>query len=163
MKRKWYLTALAAIAAGGGLHFLYDLWPNALTAVFAPVNESVWEHLKLLYWPFLAASFFLLLRDFSDRRRGWSAFLTALLVMPGFLLGCYYALRCGFAVYGLSIDLTLYALTMALGFLLARRLLQTGRAEPFCGILVIAAGVCGAALALFSFAPPQLPVFLPPV
>lgn len=162
MRRKWYLTALAAIAAGSGLHFLYDLWPNALTAVFAPVNESVWEHLKLLYWPFLAAAFFLL-RGFPDRRRGWSAFLPALLAMPAFLLGSYYALRCGFAVYGLAVDLALYALTMALGFLLAHRLLQTVRAEAFCGILVIAAGVYGAALALFSFAPPQLPVFLPPV
>lgn len=162
MRRKWYLTALAAIAAGSGLHFLYDLWPNALTAVFAPVNESVWEHLKLLYWPFLAAAFFLL-RGFPDRRRGWSAFLPALLAMPAFLLGSYYALRCGFAVYSLAVDLALYALTMALGFLLAHRLLRTGRAEAFCGILVIAAGVYGAALALFSFAPPQLPVFLPPV
>ena len=161
MKRKWYLTALAAIAAGGGLHFLYDLWPNPLTAVFAPVNESVWEHLKLLYWPFLAASFFLM-RDNPDRRRSWSAFLAAQLAMPGFLLGSYYALRCGFAVYGLAVDLTLYALTMALGFRLARRLLRSGRAEPLCGMLVIAAGVYGAALALFSFAPPQLPVFLPP-
>ena len=162
MRRKWYLTALAAIAAGSGLHFLYDLWPNALTSVFAPVNESVWEHLKLLYWPFLAAAFFLL-RGFPDRRRGWSAFLPALLAMPAFLLGSYYALRCGFAVYGLAVDLALYALTMVLGFLLAHRLLRTGRAEAFCGILVIAAGIYGAALALFSFAPPQLPVFLPPV
>ena len=89
--------------------------------------------------------------------------MPALLAMPAFLLGSYYALRCGFAVYGLAVDLALYALTMALGFLLAHRLLRTGRAEAFCGILVIAAGVYGAASALFSFAPPQLPVFLPPV
>ena len=32
-----------------------------------------------------------------------------------------------------------------------------------CGVLVIAAGIYGAALALFSFAPPELPIFLPPV
>ena len=35
-----------------------------------------------------------------------------------------------------------------------------------CGALsglVIATGIYGAALALFSFAPPELPIFLPPV
>ena len=32
-----------------------------------------------------------------------------------------------------------------------------------CGVLVIAAGVYGASLALFSFAPPDLPIFTPPV
>ncbi len=52
MKRKWWTVCFLSILAGSALHFLYDLWPNPLTAVFAPVNESVWEHLKLLYWPF---------------------------------------------------------------------------------------------------------------
>ena len=49
MKRKWWTVCFLSILAGSALHFLYDLWPNPLTAVFAPVNESVWEHLKLLY------------------------------------------------------------------------------------------------------------------
>lgn len=30
-------------------HFLYDLFPNFLTAIFFPVNESLFEHLKLMY------------------------------------------------------------------------------------------------------------------
>lgn len=29
------------------LHFLYDLIPGNFTAAFLPVNESVWEHLKM--------------------------------------------------------------------------------------------------------------------
>lgn len=57
MRRKWGLVFTLAVLGGAALHFLYDVWPNPLTAVLAPVNESVWEHLKLLYWPFLAAAF----------------------------------------------------------------------------------------------------------
>lgn len=30
-------------------HFLYDLFPSFLTAIFFPVNESVWEHMKMLF------------------------------------------------------------------------------------------------------------------
>ena len=59
MKRKWWTVCFLSILAGSALHFLYDLWPNPLTAVFAPVNESVWEHLKLLYAPFLVCGFVL--------------------------------------------------------------------------------------------------------
>ena len=56
MKRHWLLTALGAILAGAGLHFLWQALPNPLFALISPVNESVWEHLKLLYWPMLAAA-----------------------------------------------------------------------------------------------------------
>lgn len=34
-------------------HFLFDLLPGTLTAVLSPVNESVWEHVKLFYCPAL--------------------------------------------------------------------------------------------------------------
>lgn len=30
-------------------HFLYDWFPNAIFSIFFPVNESIWEHMKLIY------------------------------------------------------------------------------------------------------------------
>lgn len=30
-------------------HFIYDLVPNFVTSIFFPVNESIWEHLKLIF------------------------------------------------------------------------------------------------------------------
>lgn len=30
------------------LHFVYDLIPCSITAIFTPVNESIWEHMKLI-------------------------------------------------------------------------------------------------------------------
>ena len=42
MKRRWLLTALGAILAGAGLHFLWQALPNPLLALISPVNESVW-------------------------------------------------------------------------------------------------------------------------
>ena len=40
------------LAAGSLAHFLYD-WTgsNAIAGLFVPVNESVWEHMKLLFFP----------------------------------------------------------------------------------------------------------------
>ncbi len=56
MKRSvwlWQLMGFAVTAlAGTLLHFLYD-WTggSALVAPFSGVNESTWEHMKLLFWP----------------------------------------------------------------------------------------------------------------
>ena len=88
MKKRFWLAFGIAVLAGTGLHFLYDVCPVPLVGLFAPVNESVWEHLKLLYWPFLAAGFFLCLHA-PDAPRAWSGFLLAQLVMPLALLGTY--------------------------------------------------------------------------
>ena len=30
-------------------HFIYDLLPCFLTAIFFPVNESIWEHMKIIF------------------------------------------------------------------------------------------------------------------
>lgn len=31
------------------IHFGYDILPNPVSAIFFPVNESIWEHMKMLY------------------------------------------------------------------------------------------------------------------
>ena len=37
---------------GTALHFLFDLpGGSAVAALFSAVNESIWEHIKLIYYP----------------------------------------------------------------------------------------------------------------
>lgn len=31
------------------LHFLYKMFPNFIASIFLPVNESIWEHMKILF------------------------------------------------------------------------------------------------------------------
>ena len=53
--RLWCLIGFAFASFGGTiLHFLYD-WTNKslLVAPFSGVNESTWEHMKLLFFPML--------------------------------------------------------------------------------------------------------------
>lgn len=40
-------------------HFIYSTFPSNLTAIFFPVNESIWEHMKLFYTPYLIDSILL--------------------------------------------------------------------------------------------------------
>ena len=39
-------------------HFMYDFIPIEFFKVFFPVNESIWEHMKLLITPVLIGSLF---------------------------------------------------------------------------------------------------------
>ena len=40
------------------LHFIYGLIPNSIISVIAPVNESIWEHMKLIVSSTLIFSIF---------------------------------------------------------------------------------------------------------
>ena len=84
MKRSiglWQLIGFGVTSLGGTLlHFLYDWLGNASwIAPFSGVNESTWEHMKLLFWPMfiyaIVQSFF-----FRDRRDFWCVKLRGILL-----------------------------------------------------------------------------------
>ena len=161
MKKRFWIAFVLTAAAGTAMHFVYPLCPSPLVGLFAPVNESVWEHLKLLFWPFLAASFALTRRS-EVPMAAWSGFLSAQIGMPLFLTGSYYLLRAGFALESPVLDIGLYLLALGGGFAFAGRVWRGGRIAYLAGVLVIAVGLYGAALILFTLAPPELPIFLAP-
>lgn len=158
LKKAYGLACAGAIAAGCALHFLFDCCPNPLTALLSPVSESVWEHLKLIFWPMLLAA--AVLRLNSDRPLAlWSGFLCAQLFAPALLLSLYYLLRCGFGVTGLALDIALYVAVMAGGFRLAAAVEQRPGAARLGAVLVLPVILYGIALILFTFAPPDAAMF----
>ncbi|MEG0895334.1 MAG: DUF6512 family protein, partial [Oscillospiraceae bacterium] len=51
----WHIIGFVfTIAIGTLLHFTYE-WSNQneFVAIFSPINESVWEHLKMAFFPML--------------------------------------------------------------------------------------------------------------
>ena len=49
----WDLAGIPVVIVGGTLlHFCFE-WGGRrrVLAAFCPINESVWEHLKMAYWP----------------------------------------------------------------------------------------------------------------
>ncbi|MBQ8178095.1 MAG: hypothetical protein IJ033_02770 [Clostridia bacterium] len=52
---KWnfYLSIVFIMALSALNHFLYELLPVGVIAVFAPVSESIAEHLKIVFYPIL--------------------------------------------------------------------------------------------------------------
>lgn len=139
--------------AGTCLHFVYDLLPNVVTALFSPVNESIWEHLKLIYWPYLAAMALVTGKAGMGRRGSW---LFSLLVISVAMLLVGYVYHISLGGGSVVFDVGLYVVLMAVGFWLPGKLKSpAGRSAPLL-FLTVLLGFC---IVLFTFLPPDSILF----
>lgn len=149
------LAFVATTLSGACLHFVYALFPNPVFALFSPVNESLWEHLKILFWPGLMAA--LCLRRRADAG-GLAARLLALLLAGAVMLVVGYVYHIPLGGDALSFDICLYVLVMAMAFVLpgwfSGRISRRGRDAVYFLTLVT-----GVAILLFTFLPPGFLLF----
>lgn len=155
LSKKTLAVFAAATVGGACLHFVYALLPNPVTALISPVNESLWEHLKILFWPFLAGAFFLSRGRGKESRGPW---LLALLIVCAAMLAVGYVYHVTLSGGSLFFDVALYVLLMGGGFLLAVLLDVPGIRAKSDLLLLLAAALC-AAIAIFTFLPPDSVLF----
>lgn len=142
---------------GACMHFLYSIFPNPVTALISPVNESLWEHLKILFWPYLAALLYLTRGGERGCRAPW---LLSLLIISALMLLLGYLYHVVMGGEQMLVDIGIYVLVMTLGFLLPG-LLHGVADKPFLGDLAIVGAVALAvAILLFTFLPPDHILFI---
>ena len=141
-------SALFVLAACVICHFLYRLTgENPLVGLFCPVSESVWEHGKLLFFPFLLAACAECLLLPPPLLRFWAAKSCALLLGPALMIAFYYTYTGMFGVHSLWVDIASCFAWVLVMFAVSRRLMQSGGPAPARGLLccVGAAGLCALA------------------
>jgi Family of unknown function (DUF6512) len=158
----WTLVSIPAIIlAGTFLHFAYG-WSGRrrIVAVFTPVNESVWEHLKMAYWPlmlYICVAF--TLRD--PPASLLSATALGFLVTAALMFGLFYlSVRAAPdpANKGrLIADGIIFVIAVAAGQLLSYVLVGRVNLDTTIGLALLLAPAI--ALAFLTFAPPRLPLF----
>ena len=164
--RAQLFSFLFTALAGTLLHFAYDLFPDfPLTAVVSSVNESVWEHMKLLYFPMYAAA--LVERPFlaPQRRNFWCIKLlgitTGLLLIPAL----YYTYTGALGIHLTWLDISIFYLSAAAVYLLETHLLLKEAHRPcrFSRAAMLLALSLAFVFLFFTYFPPHLPIFLDPV
>ena len=161
----WFLFGFAVTSLLGTLlHFAYDFFGEAAwIAPFSGVNESTFEHMKLLFWPMFifaaAESFF-----FPRSKRFWCVNLYGILFGLVLIPIIFYTYN---GVIGKSpdpINIAIFFVCAALAYLLMARLF---RAESVpCVPSWVALGVLcciGVLFAVFTFFTPSLAIFMDPV
>ena len=154
--KKWILSYLAAAGAGILLHFLFHWLPNPVLALVSPVRESVWEHVKLLYFPLLAVS---LIQGRGGKGIGRAPWLLGMAAVCAILLGAGYLYHVVFLGESLYADLALYFVLLAVGFLLPRVLWPLCEWPGTDKAAVVLTVLLGVLIVWFTFFPPSGALF----
>ena len=146
------------------LHFLYDWLGEAKwIAPFSGVNESTWEHMKLLFWPMLifaiAQSFFL-----RDNEAFWGIKLRGILLGISLIPVIFYTYN---GVIGKSpdwINIAIFFISAAIVYIYETRLFKKADVKPISkklsiGILVFIASL----FVIFTFRTPEINLFKDPL
>ena len=161
----WQLAGLTFTAVFGTLsHFLYT-WTGCIAlAPFCAVNESTWEHMKILFFPMLV--FACIQNAFLGKKIGnfW------LVKLAGIVLGVF-AVPVLFytynGVFGSSpawINVLIFFVAAALAYLFEAFLFSEEKPPRAVGIISLIT-LCAFAVffVLFTFIPPHIPLFQDPV
>ena len=168
MKRSvglWQLMGFAVTSLGGTLlHFLYDwLGGAAWIAPFSGVNESTWEHMKLLFWPMLLFTA-VQSRFFSDRKDFLCIKLRGILLGLVLIPLIFYTYNGAIGKSPDFINIAIFFVSAAIAYLYETRLLYTERVH-FCvpKAAIAALSVLALLFVLFTFRAPHLPLFRDPL
>lgn len=146
------------------LHFVYQwLGSSIFVAPFSAVNESTWEHLKLLYFPLLIYTL-IESRYFGKKENFWSVKLVG--IVSGLLLipMLFYGMRGAFGSTPDFVNIAIFFVVAALVFILETHLLKNGALECKYQFIPLAAiALIGVLFVVFTFKTPKLPLFLDPV
>ena len=167
MKRSiglWQLMGFAVTSLGGTLlHFLYDWLGEAKwVAPFSGVNESTWEHMKLLFWPMLiyavVESFF-----FKDRTDLWCIKLRGILLGQLLIPVLFYTYN---GVIGKSPDwlnIAIFFISAAIAYIYETRQFNKGITckNPKASIAVLC--IIAVLFVVFTFKTPTLGIFQDPL
>lgn len=163
------ITAAGAVftaVSGTLLHFVFQ-WSSRspIAAVFSPVNESTWEHLKLIFIPMVfygIFEFFAFGRKRADfiPARAFSILIGMLVIVSSFytytgILGKNF----------LPLDIAVFLLGTAAAYFCGYKFMEKDMFSSRKGKIIGAAVLLPLVLAfaLFTFYPPEIGLFLDPV
>ena len=160
---RWQLAGfLFTDLAGTGLHFLFDLTGgNVIAGLFSAVNESIWEHMKLLYFPALLFSLWEYRLWGRETRCFWT--IKALGLGLGLVLipVLFYTYTGALGVFADWFNVTIFFLAAGAMYYLQARLFSQGLGCKGYGWVLFV--LVGALFVAFTFWTPRLPLFRDPI
>ena len=157
-------------------HFVYE-WSgqNFIVGFFFPVNESTWEHMKMLFFPMLLYSLYmnkkqrtpLFTGHSSDKKDAFSCILSASLcgILSGtFLIPVFFYTYTG--ILGrdyIALDIATFIGSVIMAFWIAYRFTLSCKLHSLQFVLkaaVFAAAIC---FLLFTYYPPDIGIFAVPI
>lgn len=162
----WQVVGFVFTAVLGTLlHFLFDLTnQSVVAALFSAVNESIWEHMKLLFYPM----FFFALLEYhfwgKKHQKFWCIKLVGVLFALVLVPASYYTYT---GILGVSADwfnVTIFFIAAGAAFWLETKLFQKEHSCPLpSGVAFVLLCLIAVVFTVLTFAPPHIPFFRDPI
>ncbi len=159
--KKWCIRGFYIIVLlGTFFHFFYD-WSNhsKLFAAFFPVNESVWEHLKLGHWAVITFS---IVEYFTIYKKVNNFFLAKAIgsyIISLTILLIFYSYYTFIGKNIVIVDILSYIIGVAICQFISYKIYQLKNSKNlnYIGITVLI--ITSVLLIYFTFSPPKLDIF----
>ena len=152
-----------AVALGSILHFLFDWTSASFLAPISAVNESTWEHIKILFFP---TFFFAIVQYFFFREQypafWWIKFIgitLSLLSIPVL----FYTFNGAFGKTPDWLNITFFFISAFIGYFIEYLLFRKEFSLPYQQIALIILLFFVVLFFAFTFYPPRLPLFQDPI
>ncbi len=162
----WQFLGFGIVSLLGTLlHFLYD-WTGGsnLAALFSGVNESTWEHMKLLFFPMLLFAVVEGLLIGKEYENFWCVKLIGTLLGLILIPIIFYTLRGVFGTTPDWVNIAIFFVSAAIAFLYETKQFYKGsKACKFSKLCIFAFVLIAVSFWLFTFITPEIPLFQDPI
>ena len=150
---------------GTFFHFLFDLTGGSIgAALISAVNESIWEHMKLLFYPMVLFAFIEYGRWGKDLPHFWCIKLRGILLGLILIPVLYYSYT---GILGVSADwfnIAIFFITAGVVYRWETQQLLSDAKKPCKSLVALGMlGLMAVAFTMLTFFPPRIPLFQDPV
>ncbi len=155
------LGILVLFAVGSLFHFLYSLTGECfIIGLFVPINESIFEHTKMVVLPiFIWWFIFYLFRKKDLFVNAW--FTSAIIAMISAIIAIpmlFYFYSQAFGIESLVIDILILLVSLAIGQILGLHYYRHGKGIEYHFAIVLMIVII-ILFAFFTINPPAFPIF----
>lgn len=155
--------AILVAFLGTIFHFVYNWFGQSpLVGLFVPVNESTWEHMKLIFFPMLIFSAYS--KKLSDVYPCLESAAALGTLVGTFLIPILFYTYSGVLGFNLQIvDISTFYISTAIAFYIIHKATLSCSAEPYKKLLNFLIVAVFVAFIIFTIFPPDIAIFKSPI
>jgi len=146
-------------------HFVYNVFPNSVTALFFPVNKSIWEHMKMLFSAIIFNGLidYFIMKKFNIEFNNFflSLFMSAFLSVPIYLiiyLPFYYKIGAP-----MILNIGTLLLSIILSQVISYWLQKRSHIKPFNTASIVLIVICYTVFGYLTYNPIRNEIFFDPM
>lgn len=157
-KKRIVVSTIAILFLSTLFHSVYDNFPNIITSLFFPVNESIWEHNKMIFLSYFILALLEKLFIYKNKNVLFTSFIEMIICI--ILIDLTFTPIYLFILKtkdNLFLTLLIYAISILISFIFGDKLVKYINSKDLLALIGFA--LVSMILIFTTYYPPKLPIF----